>query len=81
MTQEATLEPTWPIEMPTWPIEIMPSESPFLMGLHMLEAIGTFQMQWWDAWSGLLGQILPFEPQANDEQDSEVLLQVPPIGL
>ena len=34
-------------------------DTPFLMGLHAFEAMRDAQLEWWRAWSGLLGQIAP----------------------
>ncbi|MCJ2185691.1 hypothetical protein [Novosphingobium beihaiensis] len=50
------------------PIPLMQPEAPFLMAMRAFESLQEFQMEWWRAWSGLMGQVVPPEAAAKAEE-------------
>ena len=53
------------------PIPLMQPEAPFLLGMRAFDAMREFQMEWWRAWCGLLGQVAPADPALEAEVAAE----------
>ncbi|WP_067738303.1 hypothetical protein [Novosphingobium naphthalenivorans] len=55
------------------PVSLMQPEAPFLLAMRAFESLQEFQMEWWRAWSGLMGQVTPSDtlPEAQETAAAE----------